>query len=326
MVFPLREHGAATGSDSSGLPHLDHQQAVMLDGLRRAAGGPVSFDELREAGVEFPASVVSELELAGVALERCYAGAGGHGRIVGVRLDPARDPGREPDVSADPGAPGPTESIRIYRSSAIPALAAGLLALPSDLSSSVRRRRGPDRVAPARLMAPVALLLGAVGLAALVAVAVSGGTRQRQPTLANRPRHVLAAARPKTPSTHRTVAASRSAAQASPQQAAPTPVSPPLASALETRGHDLLLSGLYRDAVPVLDRAVAATGERPGACAQPASEVCLTYAYALYDLGRALQLSGEPSAAVTVLERRLQIDNQRPVVAAELAVARQQAS
>ena len=30
--------------------------------------------------------------------------------------------------------------------------------------------------------------------------------------------------------------------------------------------------------------------------------MCLTYAYALYDLGRALRLSGDPAAAVPILE------------------------
>ncbi|TMM00699.1 MAG: hypothetical protein E6G05_11010 [Actinobacteria bacterium] len=57
-------------------------------------------------------------------------------------------------------------------------------------------------------------------------------------------------------------------------------------------------------------------------CLEPTSDTCLTYAYALYDLGRALELNGEASAAVPVLEKRLQIDNQRDIVAAELAHVR----
>ena len=44
----------------------------VLVALRRAAGGPVGYAELREAGVELPAGVVSELELAGVAIHRCF--------------------------------------------------------------------------------------------------------------------------------------------------------------------------------------------------------------------------------------------------------------
>jgi len=76
---------------------------------------------------------------------------------------------------------------------------------------------------------------------------------------------------------------------------------------------------------PILKRAVQATGERTSACIQPSSATCLTYAYALYDLGRALRLSGDAAAAVPILEARLQIDNQRPTVAAQLHLARDHA-
>ena len=99
-------------------------------------------------------------------------------------------------------------------------------------------------------------------------------------------------------------------------------VSPVLATELEAQGHGLLEAGRYGDAVAVLKRAVLATGETVGACVEPASSACLTYAYALYDLGRAVRLTGEPQAAVPILERRLQIDNQRWVVGAELQLAR----
>jgi hypothetical protein len=101
-------------------------------------------------------------------------------------------------------------------------------------------------------------------------------------------------------------------------------VSAALAAQLEAHGHELLQAGQSASAVPVLERALAATGESLHGCMQPAGAQCLTYAYALYDLGRALLLSGSPSAAVGVLEHRLQIDNQQPVVAAELASARHQ--
>lgn len=53
----------------------------------------------------------------------------------------------------------------------------------------------------------------------------------------------------------------------------------------------------------------------------PAGERCLTYAYALYDLGRALLLDGDPHAALGVLSKRLQIDNQRATVQEELELA-----
>jgi tetratricopeptide (TPR) repeat protein len=99
-------------------------------------------------------------------------------------------------------------------------------------------------------------------------------------------------------------------------------VSATLATEFEAQGHDLLQSGQYSNAIPVLRRALAATGKQLSDCLEPVSETCLTYAYALYDLGRGLELNGEPSAALPVLEQRLQIDNQRDVVAAELAHAR----
>ena len=93
------------GASGIGLEGLDHRQALVLGALRRAAGAPVSYAEFREAGVEFPASVVSELELAGVAIERCF----GEGRgAVGVRLDPAND--RAARDTPDPERPIPTRT------------------------------------------------------------------------------------------------------------------------------------------------------------------------------------------------------------------------
>jgi tetratricopeptide (TPR) repeat protein len=92
------------------------------------------------------------------------------------------------------------------------------------------------------------------------------------------------------------------------QAAATTP--PPTAETLEARGHQLMTSGDYAAAVPVLRRAVAA-----------ASPDSLTFAYALYDLGRSLRLAGDPKDAVTVLYQRLQIPNQTDVVRQELQLA-----
>jgi hypothetical protein len=77
----------------------DEQQALVLSALRSASGEPVSFSALRAAGVEFPASIVSELELSGVAIERCRIAGG---REPGVRLAPAVEP-----VLADPGLAEP---------------------------------------------------------------------------------------------------------------------------------------------------------------------------------------------------------------------------
>jgi len=71
-----------------------------------------------------------------------------------------------------------------------------------------------------------------------------------------------------------------------------------------------------------LRTAIQASGGSLSRCAEPTSEACLTYAYALYDLGRALQLEGDPAAAIPILSERLRIDNQRETVRQELDVAR----
>jgi hypothetical protein len=84
----------------------------------------------------------------------------------------------------------------------------------------------------------------------------------------------------------------------------------------------LLADGSYASAVPALASAIRASGQSPARCTEPASEACLTLAYALYDLGRALRLEGRHAEAVSVLSERLRIDNQRPTVQRELELAR----
>src|ERR1700690_3865722 len=76
---------------------LDAQQALLLDVVRRARGERVSYEELRDAGVEYPAAVVSELELAGLPLERCSDGSSAACRLRETRLEQQRD---EPDRAA----------------------------------------------------------------------------------------------------------------------------------------------------------------------------------------------------------------------------------
>lgn len=60
----------------------DAQQQRMLERLRTAGAQPVTLDELRAGGIDFPAAVLSELELNGYVIERVYDG----GRLLGVRL------------------------------------------------------------------------------------------------------------------------------------------------------------------------------------------------------------------------------------------------
>jgi hypothetical protein len=58
------------------------QQLRMLERLRSAGKQPLTLGELRAGGIDFPAVVISELELHGYAIERVYE----HGRLIGVRL------------------------------------------------------------------------------------------------------------------------------------------------------------------------------------------------------------------------------------------------
>jgi hypothetical protein len=58
------------------------QQLRMLERLRSAGNQPVTLDQLRAGGIDFPAVVIGELELNGYVIERVYE----HGRQIGVRL------------------------------------------------------------------------------------------------------------------------------------------------------------------------------------------------------------------------------------------------
>ncbi|MFZ0377033.1 MAG: hypothetical protein WAL38_04325 [Solirubrobacteraceae bacterium] len=314
----------------------DEQQALVLNALRTAAGRPVSFSELRQAGVEFPASIVSELELSGIAIQRCRVSGG---REPGVRLVLAAEPPAEP---APEPAPAPT-SEPIPNSTAAPAPAplptkptfAAEPSLAEDDWTRVSRYRASPReglllavLRPKRLLAPAALVFAIVVVVAIVltATGLGAGSSPRHERIAQRQRSRPATATTTTHATSTTSATTTTTATAQAPTPPPTPVSLTLAAQLESQGHDLLTGGQYTAAVPILKRAMAATGEHVSACVDPDSTMCLTYAYALYDLGRALRLSGDPTAAVPILEARLQIDNQRPTVMAELALARQGAT
>ena len=60
----------------------DAQQQRLLKRLRQAGDQPVAFAELHASGIDFPAAVVSELELNGYVIDRVHD----HGRLVGMRL------------------------------------------------------------------------------------------------------------------------------------------------------------------------------------------------------------------------------------------------
>ncbi len=54
----------------------------MLERLRSAGRQAVTLGELRAVGIDFPAVVLSELEINGYLIERLRE----HGRLIGVRL------------------------------------------------------------------------------------------------------------------------------------------------------------------------------------------------------------------------------------------------
>jgi hypothetical protein len=97
---------AFTQREVGGTPAvLDSQQAVLLELLSAAGKGSVSYGELHEAGIELPASAVSELELAGVPIVRCFLG---EARGAGVRLERHFDarciPARTAEAASSPAA------------------------------------------------------------------------------------------------------------------------------------------------------------------------------------------------------------------------------
>jgi hypothetical protein len=320
---------------------LERQQALMLEALHAAGGRPVSYGELQEAGVEYPASVGEELELAGVALERVEMHpTSGRRRARGVRLSgaPPRGAAAEPVLERS--------GARRYKTGLLPPLPAWL-----------RRRGAPWPAVSDRALVAALLLMVVAAAIALVAVAATRGSAERVVAARRLGAAVhRAAAHGSVPASTGSTSAvqQRSTQQASVQAQAVTPPAstaqtPPPAPAggslatqtptqnggagqpsvalavdLEARGHTLLESGQAAQAIPVLERAVAATGGSLPRCAEPEGEACLTYAYSLYDLGSALRRAGRASAAIQILALRLKIANQRATVAGELGQAQRE--
>jgi hypothetical protein len=85
-VWSRRPRCSSTGSDSirDNLVDGDRGNPTTTDARATTACGqqPVTLRELRAGGIDFPAVVLSELELNGYAIERVYE----HARLIGVRL------------------------------------------------------------------------------------------------------------------------------------------------------------------------------------------------------------------------------------------------
>jgi hypothetical protein len=277
----------------SGSPgQLDEQQAQLVERLRAAGGAPVSFDELRAIGIENPALLCYELAAIGLPVTRTSAGEGMP--ALSVRL--------EPESEQQPAQAQRTQTDRAEQS-------------VDDVAPASRARgRAPMLALAVTVVAVIAIVLAhqAGNGGGRVHTAGAGATGRRSPSTARQ-----------------SGAAPGASAAVSPRittgpvkSGMPTHVSPAAAVAFEAHGHQLLSEGSYGTAIGNLLAAIRDSGQSLVGCIEPASESCLTFAYALYDLGRALRLQGRDSEAISVLSERLRIDNQRPTVQHELELAR----
>jgi hypothetical protein len=325
-------------NDSGGVEVRDGEQALLLECLRAACGTPVDFAELRAHGIEHPAVLSYELEAAGVPIVRALQ----WGRQT-LALD-TRSNEHAPLASPAPRAARPTERVpdgvaarvtqlgREYRHAATARAMKWTALARRPLRRSERAACAAATLFLRRRPPPVvALVVGAIAAAAIAAALSSGSARMNPNALTHhksRHTHLSARAansrapRPVVPaSAHPAPAVSQVLASLAGGNA-PTHPSLAAAVAMETAGHQLLADGGYARAIDRLLGAIRASGQSLATCREPTGEACLTFAYALYDLGRALRLEREQGAAITVLSDRLGIDNQRPVVEHELELAR----
>ena len=77
------------------------QQVRMLERLRSAGQQPVTLDQLRAGGIDFPAVVIGELELNGYVIERVYRRTAGRSACACWRPKP---PIHRPHVGDPDGA------------------------------------------------------------------------------------------------------------------------------------------------------------------------------------------------------------------------------
>jgi hypothetical protein len=336
---------------------VDEQQAELLQRLQAAHGAPLSFQQLRDLGIENPAVLCYELELVGMPIARVHHREAPTGSVApGVRI---AEPAATLALAPSPSSRHPVRAPLIGRLSRAYAGGRGLV----DEAYRFVHARVAAATVPAwraSLLAPIALI---AVLAAVVALALANRP-ERPPTSAatgtvphrvpgasgrdsaGRASHASGAGTAARAGQHRSADAASAGdgsatgevpsagverAQAPGSSTAPpleqtrATAAPATAAQLDLRGHALLEEGRYSAAIDELHATLAASGQSSANCAVPTTETCLTYAYALYDLGRALRLDGDPRAAAAVLRKRLQIDNQRATVQRELNLATVQA-
>lgn len=181
-------------------------------------------------------------------------------------------------------------------------------ASPQPRAGTSTRTR-PTHVAPrqfaARRAVPVVLVvLAAIATGLVAAIALTGdGSRATRDAAKGQATGKREQSQDSSPGTR---------TESKPDEA----VSVSEAARLNDEGFRLMRAGRHQQAIPLLERAVAAF---------PENSTDLTYAYALYNLGRSLRLAGRPQEAIPLLERRLRIKNQRDTVARELRAVRRAA-
>jgi serine/threonine protein kinase len=227
------------------------------------------------------------------------------GAADAIRRAMARDPAKRPQ-SAGAFVDDLSAALIEPRTEPTRRLGDSTVAMPALLSSPARRSGLPR-------WAPLAALLLIVAGAGAVLAATSGGGGS-SPSSSSSKKHA-------TSHRHKTHRSQTQAAQTTPVPATPTPSTPaPDAqdpSALNDQGKSLIDSGKPQQAIPVLQKALAAF--------PPDQRSSLPYAYTLFNLGDAYLKSGQPDKAIPYLQQRLKWNDQRDVVQAELQQAVQAA-
>jgi len=237
-----------------------------------------------------------------------------------------------PHRAAPAAVPRARSSARVVPA-AVPEARSRRPETPRSRSTEALPSRAPERRRNRRAIALAALLVGVLGVVAVLVAALSGsGSSPTSSRRAAAPRHQSTSTAATSTRRHRASSSTSASASSSASSSTTTPASvssttstpapapapvaagSPTAVQLQLLGYHERLAGNYPSAIAADRRALAA--------ADPTS---LTYAYALYDLGVSLLKSGDPQAAIPYLQQRLSYNNQTATVQATLNQALQAA-
>jgi serine/threonine-protein kinase len=183
---------------------------------------------------------------------------------------------------------------------------------PTDRPARPAPVGAPDQRASRRFPLFIAALVTVGLLSALAVVAIGGGDEQADTQAGDPPAQTERAEEP---------GGGEPEPQPAPEPADPAPEDSDLSGAdpvaLNDEGYALYQAGSYAEAVPPLQRSVAAF-EAQGRTGE------VDYPFALFNLGSSLNRSGRQQEAIPFLERRLEVspDDRPGIVEAELADAR----